>query len=303
MGPGACISTTGGLLKFGAGVTRRVDNGGVIAALGSTNGTIELGANAALIAEADGNLVCNTSATWIFGSNSKVEVHGRVVVGNAVTMNLPSTSQMYAYPGARFELGSGASITTEGKFHAVGTEEDSVEFVKKPGSVNNWQGIIAKSNDAELTGDIKFEYVSMSDPVKAIHIETPVQIAEVLSTSINGASIGIEIVPNTSITGEFTEVPATMIIRNSTTTNTISSIVVDNYSDLLIDGCTLTRYGGEISSNGIWLTNSSPTILSTSITGFGSGIYGITHSKPVLQNRELGAIHNKGSCDIRSEHQ
>jgi hypothetical protein len=86
-----------------------------------------------------------------------------------------------------------------------------------------------------------------------------------------------------------------MTIRNATISNTVSGIVVDNNSDIFIDGCTLTRYEGEIASNGIWLTNSSPTILSTSVTGFGIGIYGITHSKPVLQNGELGGYNTINS--------
>jgi hypothetical protein len=284
--PGASISTTGGTLRIENNATLRINNGGQLIAEPSP-GTIELGNNATLIIEDDGNLVWNANTNWVFGVNAKVEIYGTVKVSDAVTLNFPHNSQVYAYEGARFEMGAGSSIATEGIFQAVGTEQQPIEFVNRPSGVEgNWQGISAKSHQLIETGDLELEHVSLFDATKPIHIEIPAK-GTLNSVSITNPTIGIEVVwdPYGSPPTETTS------IINTTIENAQAGIViVDCPAEVLIQGCTITGNGGgggEAISAGILLSNSSPRILSSSISGFEWGIRGVAGSSPVLQQEDM----------------
>jgi len=247
---------------------------------------VELSPAAQIVISSGGTLVWNANIELVFGENAMIEILGTVKVANGVTLNLPHDSQVYVGGGARFEMGAGSSISTQGIFRAVGTEALPIEFVNRPVGVDGrWEGISVKSHQLINTGELELEHVTLSDGTKPIHIEPPGK-ATLNFVTISNPTIGIEVIWNPwgPPPSEHTS------ITNTTIENAQTGIIVDGYSDLLIQECTIVGNeggGGEAISAGILLTNSSPIILSSHISGFEWGIRGLAASSPILQRDDM----------------
>jgi len=73
-GTGSCMATNGGTLEFTSGLTRTVDNGGLIAGFYPTGGTIELGDNTQLVFEDGAELMVQEGTTFKMGDDADIVV-------------------------------------------------------------------------------------------------------------------------------------------------------------------------------------------------------------------------------------
>jgi hypothetical protein len=192
LGEGSCIGLQQGTLRLQDNAELRVKSQGILASFDPS--AIELGNNAKIIIEADGFLKWFATSNWVFGSNARVEVYGTIEVADGATLSLPHNSQFYIYPGAEVKMGSGASIYTEGKFHAVGNASNKIQFTSTAG----WNGISAQNGNLTTSADLRLEHVEISGANRGVHLKTPLY-ATITNTTISGVTdMGIEIVPNLS---------------------------------------------------------------------------------------------------------
>jgi hypothetical protein len=228
-----------------------------------------------------------------FGANTAIELYGSVELDDGFILDLPVGSQVSAFPGASFRIGNNGIISTKGTFHAIGSEEQPITFELKQGSSGSWQGIEVVSATSGALADLKLEYVTMTNVVKAVHVETPAAV-DINYLNVTLPYIGIEIVPRVTEEEEASlPVAPGLFIRSTTIAQAHNAIIVDGYSNLLIEGCALT--GGnpccDGMQHGILLNNASPTIRSSCISQFNYGIRGIAQSSPILQNGYFGGYN------------
>ncbi len=150
-GTNARISTAGGLLKFGVGVVRRVNNGGVIAS--TQSGTIELRTNTQLKIESGGELRWSAGSMWQFNPNAKLEVSGLITIADLVTLTFPSTADVQLKPGAEVKFALGAKLLSNGIFSATGTPGNLLKFTSSRPSPapGDWQLLELKGGPNTLS--------------------------------------------------------------------------------------------------------------------------------------------------------
>jgi hypothetical protein len=272
-GYGSCFSTTGGTIRLGSNVTLRVNNGGVLLAQ-STPGTIELGDNARLIIETDVTLMWNASANWVFGQNARVEIYGTVNVGDGVTLEIPSNGTLAVHPGSNFALGVNAQVSISGSLISQGTSEQRITFTRS-GTSGTWGGIVFENGGS---GDITYADFS--------HCGTALRISDGGTLSVDhctfsNVSFGAEILADAG--GD--EEPARSITNSTLSNLSAAGIVVDNFSNLLLDGNAITDSPG---ATGIVCISSNPTILRMRVEGVKYGMVFQANSSPVLEDGSLG---------------
>ncbi len=182
-----------GIYELGAGLTQQFLDDGFLALNG---GEIILGQGSSIVIENSGNsrMEVRQNSTISYGSGSSVTVNGRVDVWDDAQFSIPPNGIVNANAGSFFSMGSGASIYTEGKFHAVGSASNKIQFTSTAG----WNGISAQNGNLTTSADLRLEHVEISGANRGVHIKTPMY-ATITNTTISGVTdMGIEIVPNLS---------------------------------------------------------------------------------------------------------
>lgn len=287
LGPGACISTTGGTIQIPDNATLRVNNGGVLFAQ-QTPGTIELGKNAKIIIDADGTLLWNSNANWIFAENARVEIHGKVKVGAGITLTFPSSSQFECYPGARFEMGNNSTVAVGGQFSVAGDQENPVVFTLQQGA-SSWNGIVANNS---CQANLSLEYCAFDGAANAVLVGEQAHFT-MSNCVIENSSIGVQITP---YLGDCPVVPAAKYISYNTMTNVgmgifLNTVAETHINNNIILGQWSSGNQPQELSAGIRCVGSSPEILGNRIEGFGYGLHAMDGSSPELEDGFSGG-HN-----------
>jgi hypothetical protein len=254
--------------------------------LAMDGGELSLGSAASMNIGSGGRMEVRQASTFTFGSSSSITVNGTMEVWDNTTLSLPSNSVVYANSSAQIKMGNGASIYTEGKFHAVGTAQSPVVVLGNNGAI--WNGITAQSgNSSGVLGDVRLEHVSFSNANTPVQLRTPVA-AYIANVTLNSPQIGMQILPNYLIFVQ-PPPPPTMQINNATINGAYSyGITVENFSDLVINSCTVT---GNQGIAGISLTGASPKILGSTVSNFEVGIWGVANSAPLLFDQGVGGFN------------
>ena len=287
-GFGACMLVQNyggntGRLFIGDDNTQTFTGGAFLAMDG---GELSLGSGAGLAINSGSRMEVRQPSTFSFGSSASITVNGTMDVWNNTTFYLPSNSQFFVNTGAQITMGTNTFITTEGKFHAIGTGEAPVVFQGTGGAT--WQGIRAKSgNFSGILGDIQLNNVTVSNATIPIHLETPLA-AYLGNVTLNSPSIGIEILPNYNLWVQPPPPPTMQLIAATINSASGYGITVENFSDLQIGSCVIT---GNQAIAGLALTGSSPKILESTLQDFELGIWGVSNSAPVLFDEGIGGYN------------
>jgi hypothetical protein len=145
----------------------------------------------------------------------------------------------------------------------------------RTGTSGTWGGIVLENGGS---GDITYADFS--------HCGTALRISDGGTLSVDhctfsNVSIGAEILAD----ADGDEEPARSITNSAFSNFSSTGIVADNFSNLVIDGVTITDASG---ATGIVCITAHPTILRTRVEGVKYGMLFHTNSSPVLEDGSFG---------------
>jgi len=227
---------------------------------------------------------------------------------------------------------NGGGLSISGAAYALGTLAQPVALY---GGIGGWNGVVVESNGAAIlnytvivagstgitshtTSVFILDHCYFNNCPVAIDISPvidppPLQQALLRYVDISNCGTGVRVGSNTSFIMENSSISYTSIgvqivpvelngilpsmrISGSTISASGASIIVDGFSNLLIEDNVLTSSAG--SATGIACNNASPTILRNRLDGFKYGLYCNNSSSPVLDEGRTGGCNTITNCDI-----
>ena len=193
--------------------------------------------------------------------------------------------------GVNLNFGGGYSFDINGYLYAVGTSQDSINFINAPAGETDWGGIKFNSS-ADDNSELKYCYITGSDSsgIYCNGASPTISKCIIKGNSSSGSGGGIYL-DDSSPTISYCN------ISENTASGSGGGIYIYNNSDPTISNCTISTNTVSVNGGGICCENSSPTILNNIVEGnLGNG--GVYFSNSSSASITYSDFYNNQSDDF-----
>jgi parallel beta-helix repeat protein len=275
---GSCTLVRG-TMNVGPNTDLTYNNGGFLALDG---GLLFVAGNSTLTIASSGatRIEVHQPSTISFDGGSSLVANGLVDVRDNASITIAAGGSFIANQDASFTMGDNASIVVNGTLNAEGSSENRIVFSLREGA-SQWSGITNTSPPSTITLD----HCDIANASTAINVSSGAALS-VDQCNFSNNTIGISI-----FFAPWGPYPP-MQITNNTFSNfplACTGIAIDNYSDILISGNTLT--GPFVKGTGIYLSASSPRLLNNTVQSFKYGVICANGSAALFEDTGSGGYN------------